>query len=253
MDEMLNNLRQRIRNRTALFDRSRVVTLRPAAAMATFTFDDFPRSAYETGGKIMEAAGTRATYFVVGSYMGRTIDGVEQYNEATLKAVHAAGHEIGCHTFDHKELGTNGSRFTRETCDRNLRFFQQTLGTTDTMTSFAYPYGDASRAVKGEISHRFPLGRGVRRRLNSDKVDLAQIDIVSLEMRHARELDLKNIIAEAVAKKSWIVFLSHDVSENPSPYGSTPAMIEEALNCLRSASMPVLTMKAAAAVIQGAS
>ena len=248
--EMLNNLRQRIRNRAALFDRHHVIPLQLPTAMATFTFDDFPRSAHETGGKILEAAGARATYFLVGSYMGRTVDGVEQFDEATLKAAHAAGHEIGCHTFDHKKLGSQGADFTRETCARNLKFFQQTLGTTEKMTSFAYPYGDVSLSVKNEISHHFPLCRGVRERLNSGRVDLAQVDTISLESRHAEQLDLKALVAEARAKKSWIVFLSHDVSENPSPYGSTPAMIEEAVRCLGAAGIPILTIKAAAAIIQ---
>ena len=218
--------------------------------MATFTFDDFPRSAYERGGRILEAAGARATYFAVGSYMGRTVDGVEQYDEATLRAAHAAGHEIGCHTFDHEKLGPQGPDFTRETCERNLKFFQQTLGTPEKMTSFAYPYGDVSLSVKNEISRHFPLCRGVHERLNSDWVDLAQVDTISLESRHAGQLNLKALIAEALAKKSWIVFLSHDVSENPSPYGSTPVLIEEAVRCLGAAGIPIRTMKAACAFLQ---
>src|SRR4051812_41481861 len=122
---MLNSLRQRLRNRAALLDRRHSIKLQPATAIATFTFDDFPRSAYETGGRILEAAGVRATYFVVGSYIGRTVDCVEQYDEAILKAAYAAGHEIGCHTFDHKKLGNMGPDFARETCDRNRHFFQQ--------------------------------------------------------------------------------------------------------------------------------
>jgi hypothetical protein len=117
------------------------------------------------------------------------------------------------------------------------------------MTSFAYPYGDVSLAVKKEMSGRFPLCRGVHERLNSDWVDLAQVDIISLESKHAKRVDLKGLIAKAAAKKSWIVFLSHDVSDNPSPYGSTPAMLEEAVRCLDAAGIPILTMKAAAARI----
>jgi len=234
----------------ALFDRSHVVRLPLDGSMATFTFDDFPRSAYETGGRILEDAGARATYFAVGSYMGRTVDGVEQFDKDTLKAAHAAGHEIGCHTFDHIKLGSCERSFVHETCDRNLRFFRETLGTKETMKSFAYPYGDVSLAIKDEMSRRFTSCRGVRQNLNIGKVDLAQVNVISLEMRHAAELDLNAVVAKAAARRSWIVFLSHDVSENPSPYGCTPSMLSEALNALAAVNIPILTMKDAVAAIK---
>jgi peptidoglycan/xylan/chitin deacetylase (PgdA/CDA1 family) len=245
---MIRRLLQRLRNRAAFLDR-RYRHLQNESAIATFTFDDFPRSAYETGGKIFEAAGLRATYFTVGSYMGHTIGGVEQFTDGTLRAAHAAGHEIGCHTFDHKKLGLHNRRFARETCDRNLLFFRETLHTTETMTSFAYPYGDVSLPVKDEMALRFPLCRGVHQGMNTGKADMAQLSVISLESLHAERLDLKDLIAKALAQKSWLVFLCHDISENPSPYGATPTMLESAVNLLTAANIKVLTLRDAAAVI----
>ena len=242
----MNNVYERLWNRAAILDRRLSAKLSKNTPVATFTFDDFPCSAYEIGSRILEAADVRGTYFVSGGFLGRTIDGIRLYEEGHVKAAHEGGHEIGCHAFDHKKLGCFGSKFAEETCDRNAEFVRKLLGPNAIMTSFAYPYGDVSIPVKSKLARRFTLCRGVRQQLNSDTVDLAQISIVSLEMRHSNQLNFTNIIADAVKNKSWIVFLTHDISENPSPYGSTPAMIENALEALSAASIPVLPLKAAA-------
>jgi len=242
----LSDIAGRLRNRAALLDRRRAVRLRFDTAVASFTFDDFPRSAYETGGRLLESAGGRGTYFAVGGYAGRTIDGVEQYDADMLKAAHAGGHEIGCHTFDHRGLSGLGVAYARRSCDENLRFLHAALGEDAKITSFAYPYGDVSPSVKAEMSRRFPLCRGVRQALNDGKTDLAQISVISLERRHAARTDLKKLVAEAAARKSWIVFLTHDVSEQPSPFGTTPGMMENALGLLAAANIPILTLKNAA-------
>ncbi len=244
---MTRGLRERIRNRLALMDRRSAVPAWLDAAVASITFDDFPSSAYEIGGKILEASGLRATYFVSGCYMGRTVESVPYFQAAHLREIHAKGHEIGCHTYDHVKLGEAGARYAVETCKRNAKFVADTIGADVEMTSFAYPNGDASVPVKAALAKRFPLCRGVRQAQNAGSVDLAQLNIVSLEIRHAGQTDLAGIIAAAKAQKSWLVFLSHDVAESPSPYGSTPAMIEDVVARLKAAAVPVLPLKAIAA------
>lgn len=238
-------LYKRFYNRLALLDRRHTMKIEAPASIATFTFDDFPRSAYEAGGKILEAAGARATYFVTGSRMDRNIDGTAHYNEAILRAAHAAGHEIGCHTFDHKNLGSEDTAFARESCERNKAFIKNILEKDPRMTSFAYPYGDVSIAVKNEMARRFSSCRGVHQALNTEKVDMAQISIINLERRFADTIDLKSIISKAARKKSWIVFMSHDVSETPTSHGSTPDVIVNTVRLLKAANISILPMKEA--------
>ena len=237
----------RIRNRLALLDRSQAAPLKLSRAVASFTFDDFPTSAYTIGGKLIEAAGAHATYFASVAFMGKTVDGIEYFTSDLLKEIDRHGHEIGCHAFEHTRLPNRGAAFTTDTIKRNASSLRTILGDTFALTSFAYPFGDVSLPVKWAASNLFPLCRGVRRGLNTGAVDLAQIYIVSLESRHWNEAELAEIIATAVQTRSWIVFLTHDVSENPTPYGSTPEMIEAALRLVNNASIPILTLKAAAA------
>lgn len=245
---MASTIVDRLRNRVALMDKTRSVKWDLNAPLASFTFDDFPANALEVGGRILkEQANARASYYVSGEFIGKTIDGIKFYDEGHLKEADAAGHEIGCHAFQHEKLGEKGARFARQTCEKNAAFVRDIVGPHVKMTSFAYPYGDTSLTVKAELSKKYTYCRGVRQELNTDKVDRGQISIISLEIRHAEQVDLKRVVADAVANKSWIVFLTHDVCENPSPYGSTPAMIENAVKAVNEAGIQILPLKEAAA------
>lgn len=240
-------LYERVCNRMALFDRLHTGKIHLDRPLATFTFDDFPASAYEVGGRLLEEAGVRATYFVSGELLGRTAEGVRYFDENHLRAAYRNGHEIGCHGFRHEKFSILGHDFARKSCDDNARFVQSVLGPQATMTSFAYPFGDASLWVKELMAQRFEACRGVHEGINAGTADRAQVDIISLEMRHAPALDLEKVIAEATARKGWIVFLSHDLSEDPSPYGSTPATIERTLRAVIEAGIQVVPFNAAVA------
>lgn len=240
-------LTKRLRNHAARLNRTCARKSRLDHAIASFTFDDFPASAYEIGGKILDAAKVKGTFFVSGCYLGQTLGNVVYYSEDHLKAAHANGHEIGCHTFHHNALGEMGARFALLSCEENSRFIQGILGREVIMSSFAYPYGDVSTWVKSALASHFPVCRGVHAGSNTDKIDFAQIEVVSLEMRHASRLDLRRVITDALKRNGWIVFLSHDVAADPSPYGSTPLLIEKALEAVTSAGIPILPLKAAAA------
>lgn len=89
----------RIRSARAFPARPRHISL--SAPIATVTFDDFARSAWTAGGKIVEEAGARATYYVSGSLCGQHIEGIEYFTETDLAEAHSRGHEAGCHTFSH--------------------------------------------------------------------------------------------------------------------------------------------------------
>ncbi len=43
-------------------------------AIASITFDDFPKSAWETGGKVLAKHKARGTYYTAGNFCGRTVE-----------------------------------------------------------------------------------------------------------------------------------------------------------------------------------
>jgi hypothetical protein len=54
-------------------------------------------------------------------------------------------------------------------------------------------------------------------------------------------------VEEARASNGWLILFTHDVSEQPSPFGCTPAMLTEVLEMLAAAEVPVTPVKHAMA------
>ena len=220
------------------------------APLASFSFDDFPRSAWTTGGPILDRYGAKGTYYVAGRFCDAEEDGLVYYTAEDLRALHAAGHEIGCHTFSHRHSPTVPSAELQADLDLNQAFVHATLGDLS-VRSFAYPYGDASPRTKALVSRRFPVSRGIHAGINGPVLDLGQLRAVPLEARSWTAAEVERRVESARASAGWIVFFSHDVSDSPSPYGATPAMLEHALKTVRAAGIDIHTVKDAHALAVG--
>src|SRR5262245_43876365 len=75
--------------------------LRNQEPLISFTFDDFPRSALFTGGKLLERYGAVGTYYAALGLMGKIAPTGEMFHREDLQSLLERGHELGCHTFDH--------------------------------------------------------------------------------------------------------------------------------------------------------
>ncbi len=242
MSSLADRLR-RLRARTVI---DKLVRLRTDRPLASVTFDDFPRSAWEVGGPILATHGVRATYYAAARYAGALEDGLDYYDADTLSAVHAAGHEIGCHSHGHANGPTTTSAELMSDHAANAAFVREAVGDVR-MSSFAYPYGELSARTKRLYAPLFATARGVQGGVNAGLVDLAQLRGEPLERRSWSPARLEARVAETVAKGGWLVLFSHDVSDYPSPYGCTPDMLQHALATLAAAGVEVLPVKHALA------
>jgi len=214
--------------------------------VASITFDDFPQSAWQVGGPILERHGARATYYAAGRFCGLSEDGIDYFTAQDLTDVRAAGHEIGCHTFSH-QYGTGvASEALALDAARNQAFVGDLLGDYP-LTSFAYPYGDVSPRTKLFYSDRFPTSRGIRRGVNAGLIDLAQLKAIGLEHQAWDPAAIEHAVDQAARRNGWIIFFTHDVSDEPSPFGATPEMLDHALSAVREARIDILPVKHALA------
>ena len=111
-----------------------------------------------------------------------------------------------------------------------------------TPRNFAYPYGDISVSSKRRCGAAFRSARGITPGLNAGIVDLAQVRAYPLEARSYDEREVGDAIDAAAAAPTWLVFFSHDVSDAPSPYGCTPAMLRFVLDRLKAHAIPAVTV-----------
>ncbi len=166
--------------------------------------------------------------YTAGGFCGRTVDGTAFYDESDLRELAAAGHEIACHGFAHQPKPSLTDAELVADAARNREFLMPFLQCHG-LASYAYPYGKASLRTKALLAPRFSSLRGVHPGLNAGRVDLAQLNTISLETRCWNAAKIEPAIQRAVQLRAWLVFYTHDVSESPSEYGLTPAMLDWAL------------------------
>lgn len=233
----------------------RHIRVRPARLaghrpVASISFDDFPKSAWTQGGPVLARHGVRGTYYTGGSFCGQTVDGERFYDAQDLTELVAAGHEIGCHGFAHQPVSDFTSADLTRDSERNRDFLKPFLK-GQAPASYAYPFGRVSPRSKQAQSPRFSSLRGTHEGINVGRVDLAQLDVISLETRLWDEGRIQDAIQRALHDHGWLIFYTHAVSDNPGLYGSTPQMLDWALSRLKAARIDVLPVRDALSVALG--
>ncbi|MFN3447199.1 MAG: polysaccharide deacetylase family protein [Roseococcus sp.] len=217
---MLDRLRRRWRGELAKRAARFPAVLRLDRPTLSVTFDDFHATSAETGAAVLEAAGVRGSFYVNGGTIGGMGELGPCGDAARLRALHAAGHEIGCHTFSHADLFRLDAAGIGAEMDRNAAWLAEQLG--ERPRSFAYPYGRTPLRAKRAAMARYRAVRGVQPGLNEGEIDLAYIRAAPLESaRRDREL-LSRLVEEAARRRAWLVLYAHDVQPEPGPYGVTP-------------------------------
>jgi len=237
---LIFRIKRRTREVAARFERSFVRPLHFESGVLSLTFDDAPRSAVTTGAAILEAEGVCGTYYLAGCFADGIVDGGPSYASADIRALQERGHEIGCHSYAHVRTPDFGSGVIARDLDKN----QEALGLKP--TSHAFPYGEVSPRTKALLGKRFSTVRGIVPGLNVGAVDVAQLKAVPLEARSRNHEGLAQRIADAAQQKGWLILFSHDVADDPSPYGCTPGDLIFAIQTAKKAGLKVLPVSEAA-------
>ena len=206
---------------------ARLIERRPAGArldrpMISFSFDDAPVSAAETGAALLEARGLRGAYFISAGLAGTEGPMGRNASLEQVRRLADAGHEIACHTYSHLDCGQASAEAADADAEQNRTAFQA-AGLPEAAT-FAYPYGDVAIPTKRALSQRFALLRGLHHGLIDEHADLNQAPAVGIEGPDG-EAVAGRWMDKARRRKSWLILYTHDVRDSPSPFGCTPAAL----------------------------
>src|SRR5580704_14439683 len=107
-----------------------ILRTRPAGidwpgGVVSFTFDDFPRSAWLNGGPVLEQYGARGTYYTAMGLAGTDSDLGPMFEIDDLRGARAGGHEIACHTFSHRDCRRATPAEIAAEIDRNAAALSQ--------------------------------------------------------------------------------------------------------------------------------
>jgi peptidoglycan/xylan/chitin deacetylase (PgdA/CDA1 family) len=200
----------------------RPFTLRSDAPYVSFTFDDFPRSAYVEGGRILADHGVRGTYFVSYRLLGQpSVSGLIAPPD-DLPGLVREGHELGCHTFEHLD----GTRATPSAFDRSIAANRAAVAETvpeAEMSVFAYPLDGPVLGVKKAVGRHFAGCRGGGQTFNGRVMDLNLLKAYFFDWKNRGNVDeVRQLLAANAAARGWLIFATHDVAAAPSDYGCTP-------------------------------
>ena len=136
-----------------------ILCTRPAkmkwpGGVVSFTFDDFPRSAWINGGAILEKYDVRGTYYTAMGLAGTANHLGPMFEVEDLRAARAHGHEIACHTFTHRDCCRASPGAIIGEIEENAAALSALLDGT-VLTNFAYPFGGVSLSSKHALANRF--------------------------------------------------------------------------------------------------
>lgn len=228
MSGRLNNF---VRRTLSVNLQRRPVCIRSDVPRISFSFDDFPASAWRHGGQVLKRYGVRATYYTSLGLVDTEIPAGRAFSADDLRQVVQAGHEVGCHTYSHADAWlTRPSEFLRaiETNRQTLKRYAPGL----VFKTLSYPINcprPANKAAAGKYfsccrggGRALPASYGKPRRiqyLNSGVEDALSLQTFFLE-KCAGELGVvEALIEENLRQRAWLILSTHDVCEKPSPYG----------------------------------
>ena len=215
--------------------------LRNETPMVSFTFDDVPKSAATRGAAILEAYGAAGTYYVIGGQVGTSSPLWDMVDDEDVVALHRHGHEIACHTFSHKRACDLDARTLNAEIEHNQHYLHS-LDPSIQIENFAYPFGYGSFVRKRQLKSVFKSCRGIVPGVNSGSVDLQFLRAMPLIDRRIDRDGIERAFDAAQTANGWLIFYTHDVADEPSPYGCSPALLNEALEAASRRKIPVLNM-----------
>jgi peptidoglycan/xylan/chitin deacetylase (PgdA/CDA1 family) len=233
---------------------ARAVTTKPARLenlsrpLLTISFDDAPVSAAENGAAVLGKYGARGTYFISTGLCGQESHLGRYTTPEEIKALASLGHEIACHTFTHLDCGRAPISAIEDDIERNQTALWE-LGLPRSET-FAYPYGDVSPAGKRVLNSRYLAARALHHGLITSGSDLNQAPAVGIEGPRGEETAYDWLIKAAETPSSWLVLYTHDVRENPSDWGCTPAVLDRIMAKAREMRFEIVTFAEGARMAQ---
>jgi peptidoglycan/xylan/chitin deacetylase (PgdA/CDA1 family) len=244
MTERIGTFSDKIGNRLVRYFPGPAVNVRTSVPIVSFTFDDIPENAWTNGARILEEEGVRGTFYVSGTFIDHPDTDLKTISAAGCADLVAKGHELGCHTYSHHKLTT----FSRKALIDDLEHNDQTLRAFDNVSekrNFSVPYGMASLRMQPILRDRFATSRSIMPGINRGQIDPYNLAAVELRPDPAYLSDADRWLTDVLSNPGWLVFFTHDVSDDPTFYGCTEDKLRQLIQSAKDGGAQIMTVDAA--------
>ncbi|WP_300395297.1 polysaccharide deacetylase family protein [Henriciella sp.] len=222
----------------------------PQRTQICFTFDDFPKSAADTGAEILDEVGAKGCFYACTGMASTTNLSGDLFDADDLKALTAGGHEIGAHTQTHLDCARSDTATVLADIDTNLAQLAA-MGLETPVTQFAWPYGETRARLKPKLASRFDVARGVLAGPNGKGSDLMQLSAYELDESEDSVARATAAIERSARLPTWLFIFTHDVRERPSPWGTRPDRLRRLVRLARNTGAELVTPSMALSTIRG--
>ena len=213
----------------------------PQGRYVSFCFDDFPKSAVELAAPMLESRGWRGTWYVAGGLLGQTDPNYgKMFEDSDLERLRRAGHDFGCHTFDHVDCRDSSPELIEAQCIKNTEFLAA-RGIND-VSSFAYPFGAVNLSAKRVLAHAELALRGVKPGLNRGTIDLNMLKACGLQENNGGVRRAMDDLEALKRNSGWQIIFTHDIGPSPSPWGTTQSDYSQLLQAVEASDIEVVTV-----------
>lgn len=220
----------------------RTAGLRNHGPIVSFTFDDFPRTAYSEGGSILERFGARGTYYAAFGLMNTSNELGEQFRPQDIDSLLEKGHELASHTFNHISSRSVSCAAFCADVKKGSEAVEEASGVDS--ANFAYPFGHVTLQTKRALAS-LTSARSIVSGFNGPEIDLNLLRANSLYGNLDAVERVEELVAENAKRNTWLIFYTHDVRPDPSAFGCTPGLLEMAVSCAARSGSRILTVQQA--------
>lgn len=228
----------------------RPIKMKNAIPLISFAFDDFPQTALEVGGAILNEYKMRGTYYISLGLLDKDTATGRICSSVNVKDVLAHGHELGCHTFAHCDAWETDSRSFEKSIVANRDALKMIIPEAQFLT-MSYPIDIPRPQTKLIAGAHFAGCRGGGQRYNVGTIDLNYMHAFFLEKSKGNLTAIWELIERCREERGWLIFATHDVAVEPTKFGCTPEFFENVVSRAKSSGVVVLPVAQALSAVCG--
>ncbi|WP_427450035.1 polysaccharide deacetylase family protein [Litorimonas sp. WD9-15] len=239
MNTLSDTFLHRVRRQLSHFQQRSILPVPTEGPIVSFSFDDCPCSAIDTALPMLEAEDWKATIYVAVGLCDTVNHLGPHISRDDIVDLHKRGHEIGDHTYSHiNAKGLDATKYMADV-ERNQRALKD-LGLPPS-ENFAFPFGDVTNVIKKELRHKFSTLRGVLPPQNS-RMDANFLPAIPIYSGQTEDTALREI-ANLQQSQIWLNLFTHDVRENPSPFGCKIDTFQDIVAAVKQSGARVMTVR----------
>jgi hypothetical protein len=171
--------------------------------------------------------------------MGKQTPTGTMFLREDLSVLLEEGHELGCHTFGHCNAWETKPDAFEDSVIENRRKLNDLMPGAAFKT-LSYPISVPRPFTKRRVAKHFGCCRCGGQTFNVGTTDLNYMAAYFLEQSRGNFEEVQSLIEENRKAKGWLIFATHDISDDPTPYGCRPEFFQSVVRCALTSGASIL-------------